>query len=179
MSRVGKKPIPIPKGVTVTVDRDLVKAKGPLGELSFQVRPEVAVKQENGELVVELTSTERGGDAIHGTMRTRVANIVTGVSTGFSRGLEIVGTGYRATLAGRMLEINIGFNAPVKVALPDGINAEVTDKPPKIMLKGMRKEQLGQFAANIRGIRPPEPYLGKGIRYEGEQVRRKAGKSAG
>ncbi|MFN8547792.1 MAG: 50S ribosomal protein L6 [Candidatus Eisenbacteria bacterium] len=109
-----------------------------------------------------------------------MSNLIQGVSTGFSQALEIDKDRLpRAALAGRTLEINIGFNAPVKVPLPEGITAEVTDKPPKIVLKGMRKDAIGQLAANIRGIRPPEPYLGKGIRYEGEQVRRKAGKSAG
>ena len=178
MSRVGKKPIPIPKGVTVSIAEGLVSAKGPLGELSFQTRPEVAVHSANGVVEIENLRGVAGG-ALHGTTRTQVSNIIQGVATGFSQVLEIVGTGYRAVLAGRTLEINIGFNAPVKVPLPDGISAEVTDKPPKITLKGSRKDTLGQFAANIRGIRPPEPYLGKGIRYEGEQVRKKAGKSAG
>ncbi|MBK8232040.1 MAG: 50S ribosomal protein L6 [Candidatus Eisenbacteria bacterium] len=178
MSRVGKKPIVVPKGVTVTIEGDLVTAKGPLGEMSFRTRPEVAVKMEDGHVLVENVAGGRGS-ALHGTSRSQINNIVQGCSTGFSRGLEIVGTGYRAALAGRTLEINIGFNAPVKVPLPDGLTAEVTDKPPKIMIKGMNKDAVGQLAANIRGIRPPEPYLGKGIRYEGEQVRRKAGKSAG
>lgn len=178
MSRVGKKPIPIPKGVTVSVNDGRVTAKGPLGELSFQTRPEVAVKLEDSVVEIENLAGLRGGP-LHGTTRTQVSNLIQGVSTGFSQALEIVGTGYRAALAGRTLEINIGFNAPVKVPLPEGITAEVTDKPPKIVLKGMRKDAIGQLAANIRGIRPPEPYLGKGIRYEGEQVRRKAGKSAG
>lgn len=179
MSRVGKKPIPVPDKVTVKIDGNTVTAKGPLGELSFAHRSEVAVRQEDGVLYVDYVDGGRLGRSLHGTTRSQVNNIVLGVSTGFAKSLEIQGTGYRASLQGRMLEINIGFNAPVRVPLPDGLNAEIVDKPPKITIKGMRKDQVGQFAANIRGIRPPEPYLGKGIRYEGEQVRRKAGKSAG
>lgn len=179
MSRVGKKPIPLPKGVSIQIDGRTVTAKGPLGELSYEHLPAVSVKEEGGTLVVAIVEESRTASAIHGTTRTRIANLISGVATGYSRGLEIIGTGYRATLVGRGLEINIGFNAPVKFPLPDGIVAEVTDKPPKIMIKGIKKELVGQVAANIRDIRPPEPYLGKGIRYEGEQVRRKAGKSAG
>lgn len=179
MSRVGKKPIPIPSGVTVTLSPGKVSAKGPKGELSFEYVPGLEVVQEGSELMVKNNLGERAGGAIHGTTRARIANIITGVHQGYSRTLEIVGTGWRAAKSGDNLEVYIGYNHPVIVPVPEGITAEVADRPPKITLKGARKEQLGQLAADIRKIRPPEPYLGKGIKYEGEQIRRKAGKSAG
>ena len=119
------------------------------------------------------------GRALHGVSRAMVANMVEGVTKGFSKGLEIVGTGWRAALSGRTLEISLGFAQPVKVPIPDGLSAEVADKPPRITIKGIRKDAVGQFAADIRSLKKPEPYLGKGIKYDGEKIRRKAGKSAG
>jgi large subunit ribosomal protein L6 len=179
MSRVGKKPIPIPAGVTISLSPGQVSAKGPKGELAFAYVPGMEVVQEGNELVVKNNMSERSGAALHGTTRARIANIITGVHVGYEKTLEIIGTGWRATKTGNDLEVYIGYNHPVIVSLPEGITAEVVDRPPKITLRGARKEQLGQLAADIRKIRPPEPYLGKGIKYEGEQIRRKAGKSAG
>ncbi|MCA9757467.1 MAG: 50S ribosomal protein L6 [Candidatus Eisenbacteria bacterium] len=178
MSRVGKKPIPIPSGVTVTLAPGKVTAKGPKGELSFDYVPGLDVRQEGDELVVDNNIGPKGG-AIWGTTRARVSNIVEGVSKGFEKSLEIIGTGWRAAKAGNDVEVYIGYNHPVLVKMPEGITADVADRPPKITIKGAKKELVGQIAADIRKIRPPEPFLGKGIRYEGEYVRRKAGKSAG
>ena len=179
MSRVGKKPIPVPSGVTITLAPGKVTAKGKLGELTYEYAPGFQVKQEGEELIVENHMGERSGNALHGTTRARIANIVEGVSKGFQKTLEIHGTGWKAAMAGTSVEVYIGFNHPVVVPMPDGVKAEVQDRPPKITIKGIRKEQIGQIAADIRKIRPPEPYLAKGIRYEGEYIRRKAGKSAG
>ncbi|MCA9727891.1 MAG: 50S ribosomal protein L6 [Candidatus Eisenbacteria bacterium] len=179
MSRVGKKPIPIPSGVTVSLSPGKVTVKGPKGELSFEYVPGLEVVQDGNTLVVKNNIGDRTGGAIHGTTRARINNIIVGVDKGFERTLEIVGTGWRAAKSGNNLEVFIGYNHPVIVPVPEGITAEVVDRPPKITLKGARKEQLGQLCADIRKIRPPEPYLGKGIKYEGEQLRRKAGKSAG
>ena len=182
MSRVGKKPIPLPKGTSVTIAGPTVSVKGPLGELSYDLRPGIGIRQEEDRLLVlnEVDAHDpRAGRALHGVSRAMVANLVEGVTKGFSKGLEIVGTGWRAALSGRTLEISLGFAQPVKVPIPDGLNAEVLDKPPRIIIKGIRKDSVGQFAADIRDLKRPEPYLGKGIKYDGEKIRRKAGKSAG
>jgi large subunit ribosomal protein L6 len=179
MSRVGKAPIPVPTGVTVTVSGATVSAKGPLGQLEFEVPAGIAVAVDGGQIRVRNEIGPRLGAALHGVTRAQVANLVTGVSKGYEKTLEIVGTGWKAAMAGRQVEVHVGFNHPVRVDLPEGISAEVADRPPKITIKGIRKDLVGQIAADIRKIRPPEPYLGKGIRYAGEQVRRKAGKSAG
>ena len=179
MSRVGKKPIPIPSGVTVALSPGKVSVKGPKGDLSFEYVPGLEVVQEGNALVVKNNLGERAGGALHGTTRARIANIIIGVDKGFERTLEIIGTGWRATKSGNNLEVFIGYNHPVIVPVPEGITADVVDRPPKITIRGARKEQVGQLCADIRKIRPPEPYLGKGIKYEGEQIRRKAGKSAG
>lgn len=182
MSRIGKKPIPLPPGTSVVIDGHLVTVKGPLGELSYQTLPGIEVKQEDGSLIVlnQIVPPEsRQGRSLHGVSRSMVANLVEGVTKGYSKGLEIVGTGWRAALVGQTLEISLGYALPVKVAIPDGIKAEVADKPPRITIKGIRKDQVGQFAADIRALRPPEPYLGKGIKYDKEEIRKKAGKSAG
>ena len=182
MSRVGKKPIPIPKGATVTIDGRKVVVKGPLGTLDYEMRPGMEIKQEGDHLLVYNRVDEndpRAGRSLHGVSRAMVANLVDGVTKGYQKGLEIVGTGWRAALSGRTLEISLGYAQPVRVPIPEGLTAEVSDKPPRIMIKGIRRDQVGQFAADIRALRPPEPYLGKGIKYDGEQIRRKAGKSAG
>jgi len=182
MSRVGKKPIPIPAGATVTIDGQTVSVKGPLGVLECEIRPEIEVRQESGFLHVinrESNGNSRTGRSLHGVSRAIVANNVEGVTKGFSKGLEIVGTGWKAALSGRTLEIFLGYAQPVKMEIPEGLTAEVTDRPPKIVIKGIRKQQVGQFAADVRALRPPEPFLGKGIKYDGEVIRRKAGKSAG
>ncbi len=182
MSRVGNSPIVLPPGATVTVSGRKVTAKGPLGELSYELLPGIGIAVEGN--MVRVRNEFGAGDAargrsLHGVSRAMVANCVEGVTKGFSKSLEIVGTGWRAALAGQTLEISLGYAQPVKVALPPGIKAEVADKPPRIKIMGIRKDQVGQFASEIRALRPPEPYLGKGIKYEDEQIRRKAGKSAG
>jgi large subunit ribosomal protein L6 len=182
MSRVGNSPIVLPPGSTVTVVGQKVTAKGPLGELSYELLQGMGVAIEGSIVRVQNRtdpSDPEKGRALHGVSRAMVANCVEGVSKGFSKGLEIVGTGWRAALSGTTLEISLGYAQPVKVPVPDGLKAEVADKPPRIKITGIRKDQVGQFAAEIRALRKPEPYLGKGIKYEGEQIRRKAGKSAG
>lgn len=180
MSRVGKKPVPVPKGATVAIAGRKVTAKGPLGELSYEIQPGIGVREDGGTiLLTNEFPNEREGRALHGVSRTMVANLIEGVTKGFQKNLEIVGTGWRAALSGKVLELSLGYAQPVRVPIPEGLSAEVTDRPPKIAIKGIRKQQVGQFAAEIRALKPPEPYLGKGIRYENETVRRKAGKSAG
>jgi large subunit ribosomal protein L6 len=178
MSRVGKNPIPVPGGVDVTIaDRD-VAVKGPKGTLSRTLPGEITVRQEDGTLLVERPNDERHNRALHGLTRSLVANMVTGVTDGFVKELEIVGVGYRATAQGpNRMELALGFSHPVFVDAPDGVTFEVP-QPTRIRVIGIDKEIVGQVAANIRKIRKPEPYKGKGIRYLGEQVKRKAGKEA-
>jgi large subunit ribosomal protein L6 len=178
MSRVGKNPIPVPGGVDVTIaDRD-VAVKGPKGTLSRTLPGEITVRQEDGTLLVERPNDERHNRALHGLTRSLVANMVTGVTEGFVKELEIVGVGYRATAQGpNRMELALGFSHPVFVDAPDGVTFEVP-QPTRIRVIGIDKEIVGQVAANIRKIRKPEPYKGKGIRYLGEQVKRKAGKAA-
>ena len=179
MSRVGKKPIPIPDGVTLKQEGELVRAKGPLGELSTRLQPRVQVRLADGIARVEIGQTGRRAGAMHGVSRAMVANIVEGVSKGFKRDLEIIGTGYRVSLEGSKLIFKLGRDHPVEFPLPDGIKAEVTNRPPKLSISGIDKVLVGQVAADIRRLQPPEPYKGKGIKYAGEYIRRKAGKSAG
>lgn len=176
MSRVGKQPVEIPDGVTVTVDGDVVRVKGPKGELSQQVRPEMTVEVADGEVRVERTADDRKQRAFHGLTRSLIANMITGVTEGYRKALEIVGIGYRAEKKGGALVLNVGFSHPVEYAEPEGI-AISTDGPTVIVVEGSDKQQVGQVAAELRAIRPPEPYKGKGIRYQGEHVRRKAGKA--
>jgi large subunit ribosomal protein L6 len=177
MSRIGKSPIELPAGVNVSVSPGRVMVNGPLGELSQQVPPRMNIEQENGVVTVK-RPTERNEDrALHGLTRTLVANMVEGVTKGFEKRLEIQGVGYRATLRGNALELAVGFSHPVVVEPPAGITFEVP-APTQIVVKGIDKQQVGQTAAEIRKVRPPEPYKGKGIRYEGEYVRRKVGKRA-
>ncbi len=178
LSRVGKKEIPIPRGVTVSVNGSLVKAKGPRGELQYTVLPGIEVKIDGDRIRVEQTLEGRTAKSEHGVMRAQVANIVEGVSTGFRKVLEIQGTGYRAAVTGNKIQLQLGFSHPVDFALPAGIKA-TAESPTRVVLEGSDKQQVGQIAADIRALRPPEPYKGKGIRYEGEQVRRKAGKTGG
>jgi large subunit ribosomal protein L6 len=177
MSRVGKQPIPIPSGVKVTRDGGQITVKGPKGELSMQLQPGIAVMEEDSVLTLKQERTDREGPAMYGLSRALLANMVKGVSEGFSRTLEIQGTGYRATMKGKSLELLLGFSHPIEFAVPKGIEITV-ESPTKVVVKGIDKQQVGQVAAVIRGFRPPEPYKGKGVRYEGEHVRRKAGKSA-
>jgi large subunit ribosomal protein L6 len=177
MSRIGNKPIAIPAGVSVSISPGRVMVNGPLGELSQTVPRRIAVEQKDGELVVT-RPTERGEDrALHGLTRTLVANLVEGVTKGFEKRLEIQGVGYRAALRGSDLELNVGFSHPVVVKPPPGITFEVP-APNQVLVKGIDKQQVGQIASEVRAVRPPEPYKGKGIRYAGEYVRRKAGKRA-
>ena len=177
MSRIGRKPIPVPETVTVTIEPELVRVHGPRGELSERVHRDITVAQEDAELVVK-RPTDRGEHrALHGLTRSLVANMVEGVTTGFEKRLEIQGVGYRATLRGQALELAVGYSHPVVKEPPAGISFEVPI-PTQIVVKGTDKQQVGQVAADIRKVRPPEPYKGKGIRYEGEQVRRKVGKRA-
>jgi large subunit ribosomal protein L6 len=178
LSRVGKREIPIPRGVTVTVNGSSVRAKGPRGEREFTVLPGIRVEVDGSRLRVVQTLEGRGSKSAHGVMRTRVANIVEGVSSGFRKVLEIQGTGYRAAVNGNKLQMQLGFSHPVDFELPEGVKA-TAETPTRIVLEANDKQVVGQVAADIRAIRPPEPYKGKGIRYEGEQVRRKAGKTGG
>ena len=181
MSRIGKQPITVPGGVTVDVGGDSkVTVKGPKGTLSMDVRPEVAVRVADGQAVVEPTGvgSPRSARAFHGMTRALLNNLVQGVSAGFERKLEIVGVGWNAQGQNTKLTLNIGFCHPVVIDMPQGVTVE-TPAPTQILLKGADKQAVGHIAAVIRKVRPPEPYKGKGIRYEGEYVRRKAGKSFG
>jgi large subunit ribosomal protein L6 len=177
MSRIGKTPIPVPAGVSVSLSPGRVMVNGPLGELSEDVPRRITVEQSDGELVVK-RPTERGEDrALHGLTRSLVANMVEGVTQGFAKSLEIQGVGYRASLRGTSLELNVGFSHPVVIEPPEGITFEVP-APTQVLVKGIDKQRVGQIASEIRRVRPPEPYKGKGIRYQGEYVRRKLGKRA-
>jgi large subunit ribosomal protein L6 len=177
MSRIGRQPIEIPDGVNVAVDPGRVTVNGPLGELTQNVPQRMLIEKEDGQLVVK-RPTERGEDrALHGLTRSLVANMVEGVTNGFEKRLEIQGVGYRASLRGTALELNVGYSHPVVIDAPAGITFEVPVQT-EILVKGIDKQQVGEIAAEIRDVRPPEPYKGKGIRYRGEYVRRKVGKRA-
>lgn len=176
MSRIGRQPVPVPAGVTAKVDGSAVTVSGPKGSLSLTVAAPIVVAQEDGSLVVTRPDDERASRALHGLTRTLVANMVTGVTEGYEKRLEIVGTGYRVVAKGTDLEFQLGFSHPVLVKAPDGITFQV-DSPVKFKVQGIDKQKVGEVAANIRKIRKPEPYKGKGVRYEGEVVRRKAGKA--
>jgi large subunit ribosomal protein L6 len=177
MSRIGKQPIPLPEGVEVTIEPELVSVKGPRGELSERVNRAIDVKQQNGEVTVT-RPTDRGDHrALHGLTRSLIANMVEGVTNGFEKRLEIQGVGYRAQLQGRKLILSLGYSHPVELEAPEGIEFEVP-QPTRIVVRGISKQAVGEVAANIRKQRPPEPYKGKGIRYEGEYVARKVGKRA-
>jgi large subunit ribosomal protein L6 len=183
MSRIGKQPIPLPSDVTVTIEPELVTVKGPKGELSERIPRDISVAQSASEAgdsqqLVVTRPTDRGEHrALHGLTRTLVANMVTGVTSGFEKRLEIQGVGYRAQLRGKNLELAVGYSHPVPIPAPDGIEFEVP-QPTRIVVKGISKQLVGETAAIIRKQRPPEPYKGKGIRYEGEYVARKVGKRA-
>jgi large subunit ribosomal protein L6 len=177
MSRIGKKPIAVPTGVTVTIDPEVVRVHGPKGELSERIPRDITVAQEGEEINVT-RPTDRGEHrALHGLTRSLVANMVEGVTAGFQKTLEIQGVGYRAQLKGKDLELALGYSHPVPVKAPDGIEFEVP-QPTRVIVKGISKQAVGEVAAFIRKQRPPEPYKGKGIRYEGEYVARKVGKRA-
>ena len=177
MSRIGKQPIELPAGVNVAISPGRVQVNGPLGELSQNVPQRLQIEQDDGTIVVK-RPTERGDDrALHGLTRSLVANMVEGVTKGFEKRLELQGVGYRASLRGTDLELNVGFSHPVVIRPPQGISFEVPEAT-SVLVKGIDKQQVGEIAAQVRKVRPPEPYKGKGIRYEGEYVRRKVGKRA-
>ena len=176
MSRIGKAPVVIPDKVEVKVVNNTVTAKGPLGTLSVTIRPEIAVKQEDGKVILERINEERKTRALHGLSRTLVYNLINGVNTGFSKNLEIHGVGYRAAKEGNVLNLSLGYSHPVKVDPPAGIDIKV-EGTNKITITGADKQLVGDIAALIRSKRPPEVYKGKGIRYQGEHIRKKAGKT--
>ena len=177
MSRIGKQPVAVPDGVEVTIEPELVKVKGPKGELEERVSRQIGVEQEDGEVRVS-RSTDRGEHrALHGLTRSLIANMVEGVTNGYEKRLEIQGVGYRAQLQGNKLVLALGYSHPVEVQAPAGIDFEVP-QPTRVVVRGISKQAVGEVAAIIRKQRPPEPYKGKGIRYEGEHVARKVGKRA-
>ncbi len=176
MSRIGRAPVPVPAGVTVTISGQDISVVGPKGSLSITISSPIEIKQEGGEILVTRPNDERASRSLHGLSRTLIANMITGVTTGYEKTLEIVGTGYRVAANGSNLEFALGFSHPVIVSAPEGISFAV-ETPVKFKVIGINKQQVGEVAANIRKIRKPEPYKGKGVRYEGEVVRRKAGKA--
>ena len=176
MSRIGKAPISVPDGVDVSIDGTTVVVKGPKGTLTRTFSDRITFSFDDGVVTVARVDEERQSKALHGLSRALLANMVEGVSVGFVRELQTVGVGYRANLQGRTLELQVGYSHPVRMDTPDGIELEVPD-PTRIIVRGIDKQQVGQVAADIRAVRPPEPYKGKGIRYLDEYVRRKAGKA--
>jgi large subunit ribosomal protein L6 len=176
MSRVGKMPIPIPSGVAVEAKGLVVTVKGPKGELSQTIRPEVSVDVTDGQVIVTRKNDAKKSRGFHGLYRNLINNMVIGVSEGYTRNLQINGVGYRAELDGKLLLLNLGFSSQIEFVVPDGITIE-TDGPNKVTVKGISKELVGKTASEIRSLRPPEPYKGKGIKYDYETIRRKVGKS--
>jgi large subunit ribosomal protein L6 len=176
MSRIGKHPIPVPKGVTVTIDGNNIKVKGPKGELERKINPEMKIAMENDQVTVSRPSDEANHKSLHGLSRTLVANMVEGVTKGFSKQLDITGVGYKAEARPYGLQLALGFSHPVEYKAPKGIKLSAP-VPTQILVEGANKEIVGQVAAELRSLRPPEPYKGKGIKYQGEVVRRKAGKA--
>jgi large subunit ribosomal protein L6 len=177
MSRIGRLPIVIPSGVTVNIKKNSIAVKGPKGELIRDFPPEIGVKEEDGQLIVSRNSDHRLHRAKHGLVRSLLSNMVVGVSSGFKKDLHIEGVGYRANLQGKNLVLNVGYSHPVEFVPPDGITFEVDKSGRELVVTGIDKEVVGEIAARIRRVRPPEPYKGKGIRYVGERIRRKAGKA--
>ncbi|MEO1449836.1 MAG: 50S ribosomal protein L6 [Bacteroidota bacterium] len=183
MSRIGKQPITIPSGVTVNVSKsNLVTIKGPKGELKQQIDPDMVIETEGAELTVKRPTDQKRHRAAHGLSRSLLANMVKGAADGYEVVMSVVGVGYKAEAKGQLLELALGYSHPIIMALPPEIKVETETKrgtPPKITLRSADKQLIGQIAAKIRGFRPPEPYKGKGIRFQGEQIRTKAGKAAG
>jgi large subunit ribosomal protein L6 len=178
MSRIGKKPVPIPSNVDINIDGTTVKVKGPKGELTRTFEPNMKIRIEDGNVLVERPTDDKNDRALHGLTRALIANMVQGVTEGFKKTLEIVGVGYRAEKKGKSLMVSVGYSHPVNYPEPEGITLSAP-APTTIVIEGIDKQKVGQVAAELREFRPPEPYKGKGIRYAGEQVRRKAGKTAG
>ena len=176
MSRIGRLPIAVPSGVDVTIDGRQVTVKGPKGTLSRTLHPDMKVSQEDGTIVVSRPTEQKTHKQLHGLTRTLVNNMVIGVTDGYRKGLEITGVGYRAALSGRKLTLNLGYSHPVEIDPPDGISFEL-ENPTRLTVVGIDKELVGQIAAQVRATRKPEPYKGKGVRYAGEYIRRKAGKA--
>jgi large subunit ribosomal protein L6 len=176
VSRVGKKPIPLPSGIQVNLQGKTIRVKGPGGELTDQIDPRVKVSVGSSEIVLERVANDRVARSLHGLTRSHISNMVSGVSKGFQKTLEITGVGYRAQLQGGKIQLSVGFSHPVLFTLPAGIEAKI-DKQTIITIKGSNKRLVGQVAANLRSIKPPEPYKGKGIRYSGEVIQRKEGKT--
>ncbi len=177
MSRIGRMPVAIPKGVQVDVQGNTVRVKGPKGQMERAFPAEVSIALNNGEVVVSRETDDRGARALHGMARALINNMVVGVSAGFSKTLQIEGVGYRAEQKGKDLVLALGFSHPIQLAPPQGIQFTVDERAKTVTISGYDKEQVGQLAADIRKLRPPEPYKGKGLRYLGEHVRRKAGKA--
>ena len=176
MSRIGRLPIAVPSGVDVTIDGRQVTVKGPKGTLSRALHPDMSVSQEDGSIVVTRPTEQKTHKQLHGLTRTLVNNMVVGVTDGYRKGLEITGVGYRAALNGGRLTLNLGYSHPIEIEPPEGISFEV-ESPTRLAVVGIDKELVGQIAAQVRSTRKPEPYKGKGVRYAGEQIRRKAGKA--
>ncbi|MFC0469731.1 50S ribosomal protein L6 [Halalkalibacter kiskunsagensis] len=176
MSRIGKKPVEVPSGVTITLDSTLLTVKGPKGELKRNLHEDMKINIEENLVTVERPSESKEHRALHGTTRSLINNMVEGVTKGFERSLELVGVGYRATKSGQKLVLNVGYSHPVEITPEQGIDIEVPSNT-KVIVKGIDKERVGAIASNIRSVRLPEPYKGKGIRYEGEYIRRKEGKT--
>jgi len=178
MSRIGRKPVPVPNGVTVTVNGPAITVKGPKGELSRKLHPDMQVKVENGTVTVDRPSDEDRHRALHGLTRSLIANMVEGVTQGYKKRLEITGVGYKAEVKPFGLQLALGYSHPVEYRAPAGIKLSAP-QPIVVVIEGADKEKVGQVAAEIRALRKPEPYKGKGVRYQGEQIRRKAGKAGG
>jgi large subunit ribosomal protein L6 len=176
MSRIGKQPIPVPKGVDISISGEVVNVKGPKGQLQVNLLPGISAAVEDGNVNITRASDEPQARSFHGLVRALLANAATGVSEGWSKQLEIVGIGYRAEARGKSVIFSVGYSHPIDFAVPDGIEIDVDAKANLVTVKGIDRQQVGQIAAEIRGLRPPEPYKGKGIRYADERVRTKAGK---
>ncbi len=178
MSRIGKKPIGIPKNVKVNINGNRISVEGPMGKLTYETHPDIKVEIKDEQIIVSLNSNEKSVVPLHGLTRTLINNMILGVTLGFQKELEIVGVGFRAQVSGKKLIMQLGFSHPVEVQIPEGIVLE-TPKPTQLIVKGIDKQKVGEVAAEIRAIYPPEPYKGKGIRYVGEYVRKKVGKAVG
>ena len=178
MSRIGKKPIKVPEKVTVKIKEDTITIKGPKGELNWNVPPSIQVTVTDGSIIVARANDSKIEKSLHGLARSIISNMVTGVSVGFQRVLEIIGVGYRAQVAGNKLMLTLGYSHPIEYPLPEGISAAVDQKQVNITLTGVDKQKLGQVAASLKALRPPDAYKGKGVRYSGERLKLKAGKAA-